>query len=59
MRKQVQPRGHAKHLCLLYVQVIGVEKVLAMGGATYVDASVLRASPEEEQAEKADGEAAL
>lgn len=30
-----------------------------MGGATYVHAGVLRPSPEDEQAEKADGEAAL
>lgn len=30
-----------------------------MGGATYVDASVLGVSPEDEKAEEADGEAAL
>lgn len=57
--KQAPPRGHAEHPGLLDVQVVGVEKVPTVGGATDVEPGVLRAGPEDQQAEEADGEAAL
>lgn len=45
-------------LRLLNVQVITVE-VVSLAGATDVDTRVLTTSSEDEQAEEADGEAAL
>lgn len=45
-------------LCLLNVQVITIEEVLE-GRATDIDARVVRAGPEDEQAEETDGEPTL
>lgn len=52
----MSPWSEAEAACLLDVQVVGIEEVLA-GRAADVDAGVVEPRPEDQQAEEADGEA--
>lgn len=54
----MSPQSGAQCSCLLNVQVVTIEEV-PVGRATDIDARVVRAGPEDEQAEETDGEPTL